>query len=46
MHALAPEAVAARYPRLGDFRDLVRRHDPDGRFANDYLKRYVLATRS
>jgi xylitol oxidase len=43
MHTLDPSQVAARYPRLGDFRELVRRHDPDGRFANDYLRRYVLA---
>jgi xylitol oxidase len=26
-----------RYPRLGDFRELVQRHDPGGKFRNAYL---------
>ena len=41
MHARTQAQVAARYDRLGDFRDLCRRHDPDGKFANDYLRRSV-----
>ncbi len=44
MHARTTAQVGAAYPRLGDFRDLCRRHDPDGRFANDYLRRHVLAS--
>jgi xylitol oxidase len=40
MHARTPSQVAALYDRLGDFRDLCRRHDPDGKFQNDYLRRY------
>ncbi len=31
------------YPRLGDFRALVRRHDPRGAFRNDFLDRTVAA---
>lgn len=31
------------YPRLGDFRDLARRMDPEGVFHNDFLTRTVLA---
>jgi xylitol oxidase len=31
------------YPRLPDFRDLVRRYDPRGAFRNDYLDRTVAA---
>ena len=31
------------YPRLPDFRDLVRRFDPRGAFRNDYLDRTVAA---
>jgi xylitol oxidase len=38
MHTLPGGALAARLPRLADFRDLCRRHDPDGRFLNDYLR--------
>jgi xylitol oxidase len=36
------EAIDARYPRLTDFRDLVARTDPDGKFRNDFLDRLVL----
>ena len=32
------------YPRLGDFRALVARHDPEGAFRNAYLERTVLPT--
>ena len=38
MHTLSGAALAARLPRLADYRDLCRRHDPDGRFVNDYLR--------
>ncbi|MGY1608391.1 MULTISPECIES: D-arabinono-1,4-lactone oxidase [unclassified Geodermatophilus] len=33
--------LAERYPRLGDFRALVRRLDPRGAFRNDFLDRTV-----
>lgn len=33
VHTVPIAEVGARYPRLGDFRDLVRRVDPDGVFA-------------
>ena len=33
----------ALYPRLADFRRLAERYDPDGVFANDFLRRSVLA---
>jgi xylitol oxidase len=42
MHALSPQEIAARFPRIGDFRELCRRHDPDGKFRNSYLDQYVL----
>ncbi|SNS24317.1 xylitol oxidase [Geodermatophilus saharensis] len=35
--------LAGLYPRLGDFRELVRRFDPRGAFRNDYLDRTVAA---
>jgi alditol oxidase len=31
------------YPRMADFRELVRRYDPRGAFRNDYLDRTVAA---
>jgi len=41
MHGRSPQQIAAQYPRIGDFRDLCRRHDPDGKFRNAYLDRYI-----
>jgi xylitol oxidase len=37
------DELAGRYPRLGDFRALVRRFDPRGAFRNDFLDRTVAA---
>jgi alditol oxidase len=34
--------LAALYPRMGDFRALVARRDPDGKFSNAFLERHVL----
>jgi xylitol oxidase len=42
MHARTRQ-VAAQFERLGDFRSLCRRHDPEGKFLNEYLRRYVFA---
>jgi xylitol oxidase len=41
MHTRTRQQVAIQFERLADFRDLCRRHDPDGKFLNDYLRRYV-----
>ncbi len=38
----SPSALERVYPRLADFRDLVARWDPDGVFANDWLRRHAL----
>ncbi|SEK57370.1 xylitol oxidase [Blastococcus sp. DSM 46786] len=37
------DELAALYPRMGAFRELVRRFDPQGVFRNDYLDRTVAA---
>ncbi|ONK10224.1 FAD-binding protein [Streptomyces sp. MP131-18] len=39
--AAAPADVAARFPRLPDFRRLVLDHDPAGRFRNDFVARLL-----
>jgi xylitol oxidase len=39
------EVVRALYPRLGDFRDLVRDLDPDRKFRNAFVDRYLLEDR-
>jgi xylitol oxidase len=41
MHTLSPAEIAERYLRVDDFRELCRRHDPDGKFRNPYLDRYI-----
>jgi xylitol oxidase len=41
MHARTPQQVASQFGRVGDFRDLCHRHDPDGKFQNEYLRRYL-----
>jgi xylitol oxidase len=38
---LDPAAVRDRYPRLADFARLRARHDPDGKFGNDFLDMFV-----
>ena len=38
-----PAVVRALYPRLPDFRRLVERLDPEGKFRNEYLDAYVFA---
>ena len=35
---VAPRILRGRYPRLGDFRALVRQMDPGGRFANPFVQ--------
>ncbi|HTV43831.1 MAG TPA: D-arabinono-1,4-lactone oxidase [Stellaceae bacterium] len=40
IHARA-DRLAGLYPRMGDFRTLARRYDPDGKFRNDFLDTHV-----
>ncbi len=40
LFVMSPEAVRGLYPRLDDFRQLMRGYDPAGRFRNDLLDRY------
>lgn len=34
-----PEAAMATYPKAADFRDLMQRHDPRGKFRNAFVRR-------
>ncbi len=38
---MAPDLVASRYPRLGDFRALAASLDPAGRFRNDFTDTFL-----
>lgn len=41
LFTMAPERVQAQYGKLPAFRDLVRRCDPQGKFRNAFLDRYI-----
>ena len=42
LFAMPAPTVQSRYPKLGDFRALATRLDPDGKFRNAFIDRYVL----
>lgn len=39
--AIPPDVIAGRYPRMDDFRRLVREFDPTGTFRNDYTGAFL-----
>jgi xylitol oxidase len=41
LFTLSPAQVQAHYPKLTDFRDLLRSYDPDGKFRNAFLDDYI-----
>jgi len=41
LFTLAPALVQAGYPQLPRFRELLNAYDPDGKFRNDFVERYV-----
>ncbi|SHI34116.1 FAD-binding protein [Wenxinia saemankumensis] len=41
--AMPPERIAALFPRLRDFREIVRDFDPEGKFANAFTRRLLEA---
>ncbi len=41
LNRIDPAGFEAAYPRLGDQRDLVLRHDPAGKFRNEYVDRVL-----
>ncbi len=42
LFTMTPEKLQSLYPKLQDFRRLVKRFDPAGKFRNEFLERYVL----
>ena len=43
LFAMSPASIATLYPRLSDYRELVTRLDPAGKFRNTFIDRYILA---
>jgi len=41
LFTMPPEEVSAHYEKMSDFRDLVAEFDPQGKFRNAYLERYI-----
>ncbi len=41
LFSISPKQVQAAYPKMEDFKDLLRSTDPDGKFRNGYLDRFV-----
>lgn len=38
LFTLAPQQLQSRYERLGDFKALAQRHDPSGKFRNEFIE--------
>lgn len=41
LFSVEPETVCAQYPKLPDFRALVERHDPEGKFRNAFVEPFL-----
>ena len=44
LFTLSPALLQAQYARLGDFKALVKEHDPGGKFRNAFLETNLFAT--
>jgi xylitol oxidase len=41
LFTMPPSVLQSRYEKLADFRKLVARHDPDGKFRNEFLMKNI-----
>jgi xylitol oxidase len=39
LFTMSPSRLQAQYAKLGDFKELVKHHDPDGKFRNEFLNK-------
>jgi xylitol oxidase len=44
LFTMPPARLQALYPRLPEFRSLLKAHDPTGKFRNEYLERNILGS--
>jgi xylitol oxidase len=42
LFTIKPPVLQERIERLGDFKELIKQHDPDGKFRNDFLEKNLL----
>jgi xylitol oxidase len=44
LFTIPPEGLQTQYTRLADFKVMLKRHDPDGKFRNDFIDTNLFAT--
>ena len=42
LYSMSPARLQSLYVRLSDFRVLMKRYDPTGKFRNEFIERYVV----
>ncbi len=43
LFTMAPEVIQAQYEKMEDFRQLLRQHDPEGKFRNEFMDKYIFS---
>jgi alditol oxidase len=43
LFTMSPKVLASRYEKLNDFKNMIARYDPHGKFRNDFLNRTIYA---
>lgn len=44
LFTISKEKLASRYPKMEDFKNLLQKHDPNGKFRNDYLNEHLFGS--
>ncbi len=44
LFTIAPSTLQSRYAKLGEFKELLKKHDPDGKFRNEFLSANLYAS--
>jgi xylitol oxidase len=44
LYTMSPATLQSRYNKLGDFKQLVAKHDPNGKFRNEYLTKNLYSS--
>jgi alditol oxidase len=44
LFTMSPRVLASRYEKLDDFKKMLTRYDPKGKFRNDFLNKYIFAS--
>lgn len=44
LFTISKETLASRYPKLEEFKLLLQKHDPNGKFRNDYMNKHIFGS--